>query len=90
MARGGGTEALRARGEIARARGDKARALADYEVLAAEVDDPAIRLALSKLYEHHVKSFGAALALVEQGTGEGEEALVKRKRRLARKLVKAR
>jgi hypothetical protein len=86
VARGGGAEARRARGDIARARGDKARALADYEALAAEVDDPAVRLLLCKLYEHHVKAFASALALVEQGTGEGEEAQEKRRRRLVRKM----
>ncbi len=90
VARGGGTEARRARGDIARARGDKARALADYEALAAEVDNPAVRLTLCKLYEHHVKAFAEALALVEQGTGEAEEAVERRRRRLARKLSRAR
>ena len=38
--RGGGREAVRARGEIAKARGDKARALADFASLVDEVDDP--------------------------------------------------
>jgi hypothetical protein len=88
VARGGGPEARRARGDIARARGDKARALADYEALAAEVDDPAVRLTLCKLYEHHARSFAAALALVEQGTGEEEEAVERRRSRLTRKLGK--
>jgi uncharacterized protein len=90
MARGGGNEARRARGDIAKARGDKARALADYEVLAAEVDDPRVRLELCKLYEHHVRSFALALALVERGTGEGAEGMEKRKSRLTRKLGRAR
>ena len=90
MARGGGPEARRARGDIAKARGDKARALADYEVLAAEVDDPSVRLELCKLYEHHVRSFALALALVERGTGEGGEATEKRRSRLTRKLGRAR
>jgi hypothetical protein len=90
VSRGGGVEAKKARGEIARARGDKARALADYEDLYAEVDDPAVRLALSKLYEHHVKTYGAALELVLAGTGEAEEATAKRRSRLERKLKRAR
>jgi hypothetical protein len=89
VARGGGAEARRARGDIFRARGDKARALADYEALAAEVDDPAVRLALAKLYEHHVKAFAAALALLDQGTGESEEAGERRRRRLLRKMERA-
>jgi uncharacterized protein YprB with RNaseH-like and TPR domain len=86
--RGGGAEARKARGDIAKARGDKARALADYEVIAAEVDDPSVRLALCKLYEHHVRGFEQALLLVEQGTGEGTEAVEKRRRRLERKLAR--
>ncbi len=90
VARGGGVDAKRARGEIARARGDKARALADYEALYEEVNDPAVRLELSKLYEHHVKTYGAALELVLAGTGESEEATAKRKARLARKIKRGR
>jgi hypothetical protein len=88
VSRGGGAEARRARGDIARARGDKARALADYEALAAEVDDPSVRLALCKLYEHHVRSFAEALALVDLGTGEDEEAASRRRSRLSRKMAK--
>ncbi len=84
--KGGGSLARRARGDIAKARGDKARALLDYEVLSTEVDDPKVRLELAKLYEHHVKSFAAALALVELGTGEKDEELEKRKARLNRKI----
>lgn len=86
VARGGGAVARRARGDIAKARGDKARALADYEVLAAEVDDPSVRLELCKLYEHHVRSFAEALALVERGTGERDEATERRRTRLVRKI----
>lgn len=89
VARGGGVEARRARGEIAKARGDKARALADYESLAEEVDDPSIRLELAKLYEHHVRSFAKALSLVERGTGEGDEAHGRRRARLKRKLERS-
>ncbi|MFO0758256.1 MAG: ribonuclease H-like domain-containing protein [Byssovorax sp.] len=90
VSRGGGVEAKKARGEIAKARGDKARALADYEELSLEVDDPAVRLELSKLYEHQVTAYGAALMLVAQGTGEGEEAAAKRKARLAKKIGRRR
>ena len=40
-----------------------------------EVDDPAVRLALAKLYEHHVRGFARALELVEQVVqGEGQGA----------------
>lgn len=89
VARGGGAEARRARGDIARARGDKARALADYEALAAEVADPAVRLTLCKLYEHHVRGFARALEVLESGTGEDAEATLRRKSRLLRKLEAA-
>jgi hypothetical protein len=90
VARGGGPVARRARGDIAKARGDKARALADYEAIAAEVDDASVRLELCKLYEHHVRSFAAALSLALQGTGEDDEAAARRKSRLERKLARAR
>jgi len=86
LSRGGGAKARRARGDIAKARGDKARALADYEALAAEVDDPAVRLLLCKLYEHHVRAFDKALGLLSQGTGEESEAMVRRRDRLQKKL----
>jgi hypothetical protein len=86
VARGGGHAARRARGDIAKARGDKARALLDYEAIAAEVDDPAVRLALAKLYEHHAKSFERALELVARGTGEADDASERRRARLRRKL----
>jgi len=49
--RGGTPMALRARADIAKARGDRARALADFETLAAAVDDAGVRLELAKLYE---------------------------------------
>jgi hypothetical protein len=89
VARGGGAEAKKARGEIAKARGDKARALADFESIAEEVDDPAVRLSLAKLYEHHVRAFAKALTLLERGTGEVDEALEKRRARLKRKLERS-
>jgi hypothetical protein len=86
VARGGGAEARRAIGDIAKARGDKARALASFEALAAEVDDPTIRLELCKLYEHHARDFAAALAIVERGTGEHHVDVTRRRSRLVRKL----
>ena len=84
--RGAGPDALRARAAIARARGDRDRALVDLEALLAEVDDPAARLDLAKLYEHHVKDAGRALDLVERGVAEKEAQLEKRRARLARKV----
>ncbi len=86
VARGGGAEARKTRGDIHKARGDKARALGDYEVLAQEVDDPAVRLELCKLYEHHVRAFDRALTLIDLGTGESPEAAAKRRGRLEKKL----
>jgi hypothetical protein len=89
LSRGGGASARRARGDIAKARGDKARALADYEVLAAEVDDDGVRLELAKLYEHHVRAFDKALGVLSRGTGEESVALEKRRNRLQKKLDRA-
>lgn len=89
LSRGGGARARRARGDIAKARGDKARALADYEALAAEVDDAGVRLELAKLYEHHVRAFDKALSLLSQGTGEESEALDRRRARLQKKIDRA-
>lgn len=86
VARGGGAAARRERAEIARARGERDLAVADLEALLAEVDDPSARLSLAKLYEHHLRRPGAALSLVERGTGEGDAATGKRRARLARKL----
>jgi hypothetical protein len=83
--RGGGPAALRERAEVARARGERDCAVADLERLVAEIDDPSARLALAKLYEHHVGAPDAALALVLQGTGEGEAATAKRAARLGAK-----
>jgi len=88
-ARGAGAPGVRARAEIAKARGDKARALADFESLAASVDDPAVRLELAKLYEHHAKDAARALALVLEGTGEAEDRRDKRAARLRKKLESA-
>lgn len=88
-ARGAGPDALRAHGEIAKARGDREKALLHFEAFAAEVDDPAVRLELAKLYEHHVRAPASALAWVEQGTGEDEALVTRRRARLARKLENA-
>jgi len=88
VGRGGAAHdlALWARADISKARGDRGRAMADFELLARTVDDPAIRLELAKLYEHHVKAPDRALALTELGTGESPEQASKRRRRLAAKV----
>ncbi|HEX6764341.1 MAG TPA: ribonuclease H-like domain-containing protein [Polyangiaceae bacterium] len=86
LERGAGPEGLRVRGSIARARGDRAQALSDFEALSDEVDEPVVRLALAKLYEHFVKEPLRALELVDQGTGETPEATQKRRARLEKKL----
>jgi tetratricopeptide (TPR) repeat protein len=80
-----GPRARRVRGDLALARGDRARALTDFEALLAMADDDAVRLRLAKLYEHHVREYERALAIVARGTGEGPEAIGKRRRRLERK-----
>lgn len=87
VAKGGGALALRERAEVARARGERDRAVADLEQVVAGVDDPEARLALAKLYEHHVKAPASALALVEQGTSEQPEQAGKRATRLRKKLA---
>jgi hypothetical protein len=89
LSRGAGPEARRAHGEIAKARGDRAQALAHFEAFAAEVDDPAVRLELAKLYEHHVRAPISALGWVEQGTSEDSEQAERRRARLAEKISKA-
>ena len=78
-------EPLRARADIAKARGDRAKALADFETLAAAVDDASVRLELAKLFEHWVRAPARALEWAMQGTGESPEGAEKRTRRLARK-----
>lgn len=90
VAQGAGPEALRARGAIAQARGDRASALRDFERLEHEIDDPAVRLILAKLYEHHVKEPLRALEVAERGTGEKQEATELRLSRLKRKIDRAR
>jgi len=92
--RGGGRAARRARGEIAKARGDKQLAVADYEAVLsgsglaehAAPDDGDVRLELAKLYEHHVRAPALALAHVDAGTSEDDDASEHRRRRLLRKL----
>jgi uncharacterized protein YprB with RNaseH-like and TPR domain len=88
IVRGAGPSAYRVRGEIAKARGDRDAALADFERLAKELDDPALRLELAKLYEHHVKAPEKALEVVLEGTGEDEPALTRRRSRLEKKAAK--
>jgi uncharacterized protein YprB with RNaseH-like and TPR domain len=82
-------DALHARADIAKALGHRDRALADFEALAAAVDDPGIRLQLAKIYEHWLKAPERALAVVEQGTGEGPEGARRRVERLTRKAMRS-
>jgi uncharacterized protein YprB with RNaseH-like and TPR domain len=82
---GEGIDGLSVRARLHRARGDKARALIDFEALSEQVDDPAVRLELAKLFEHHEKDFERALAVVSRGTGEDEQALERRISRLKRR-----
>ncbi|MBK8257603.1 MAG: ribonuclease H-like domain-containing protein [Polyangiaceae bacterium] len=83
---GGGVHARRVSGDISRARGDVAEALLQYETLLTEVEDPAVRLLLAKLYEHKGKAYDRALSHVEAGTHESPVAAEKRRLRLTRKL----
>ena len=83
---GGGVDALRVRAQIAKARGDAASATRDLELVCAEVDDPAGRLELAKLYEHQLRSPARALEWLGRGTTESEDAHARRRARLARKL----
>jgi uncharacterized protein YprB with RNaseH-like and TPR domain len=87
--KGGGAKARRVRGDIEKARGEKLRAIVEYEAAADEVEDPTLRLALAKLYEHAAKSFDKALEVVMRGTGESPEASAKRRSRLVKKLGSA-
>jgi hypothetical protein len=86
--RGAGPSARRVRGEIAKARGDRALALRDFESALSDLDDPALRLELAKLYEHFMKAPGFALALLDRGTSEKEEQHARRRARLERKIAK--
>ena len=90
VARGGGAPALRVRGDIARARGERLAALRDFEQLAADFDDASARLALAKLYEHHVRDPVRALEMTLLGTGETTEARARRQRRLEARIERSR
>lgn len=83
---GGGVDALRVRAELAKARGDALAAIRDLERVCAEVDDPAGRLELAKLYEHRLRHPARALEWLERGTTESEIDDARRRARLARKL----
>lgn len=84
--RGAGSEALRLSAQLHKARGDRSRALLEFEELSRELEDPKVRLELVKLYEHLVKDHESALRVLQQGTGESEERLRRRRERLERKL----
>ncbi len=86
---GVGAEALKQRGEVQKARGERLAALADFEAANEELQDPGLRLALAKLYEHVVRRPDLALAVVGEGTTEKAEAAAKRRARLQSKLDKA-
>jgi uncharacterized protein YprB with RNaseH-like and TPR domain len=88
VARDHAPESFRVRADIAKARGDRAQALADFETIAAAVDDPSVRLELAKLYEHWVKEPERALECVQRGTGESANRALDRAARLARKIAK--
>ncbi len=85
ISEGVGAKALRTRAEIQKALGEKHAALADFEQAYALEPSPALRLELAKLYEHLTKQPARALDLVEQGTGEKQPALTRRRIRLQRK-----
>ena len=86
---GGGVVARRVSADISRARGDTAAALRDYEAILEEVDDPAVRLVLAKMYEHRERAYDRALAMLAAGTTEDEAATELRRARLTRKLGRA-
>ncbi len=89
LQRGAGSDALELRARLHKARGDRARALEDFEALTQEVDDPAVRLELAKLYEHFVKDPARALAVIDSGVDEGEAQTARRRARLAKKLERS-
>jgi len=86
MASGATSAGLRLRAEVRKVRGDVARALLDFQQAALSLDDPALRLTLAKLYEHHARDFERALQLSRRGTGESDAAVEKRQNRLHRKI----
>lgn len=86
LTRGAGTSAMQVSARLHKARGDRTRALLQFEELARDVDDPTVRLELTKLYEHHVKDHRAALRAIELGTSESSTQTEHRRARLERKL----
>jgi thioredoxin-like negative regulator of GroEL len=89
MERGAGKSALLARAEMHKRMGDRERALADFEALSTRGDDPRACLELAKLYEHFAKDPVRALATSLSGTGESPLAASRRRRRLERKIARA-
>lgn len=83
--RGAGPAAERSVAQLYKAKGDRARALESFENLAREVDDPRVRLELAKLYEHFQRDFERALGLLDEGTGESADTLLRRRARLESK-----
>ena len=83
---GGGIDALRIRAQLAKARGDSLGAIRDLEQVCAEIDDPAGRLELAKLYEHRLQHPARALEWLARGTTESPDEDARRRARLARKL----
>lgn len=82
---GAGSEALRLSAQLHKARGDRSRALLAFEELSREIDDPAVRLELAKLYEHLVKDHARALQILQQGTSESLALTERRRARLEKK-----
>ncbi len=83
---GGGTLARRVSADIHRERGDTEAALHEYELLLVEQPDPEVRLVLAKMYEHRLRAYDRALALLADGTTESDEATTLRRARLEKKL----
>jgi hypothetical protein len=83
---GAGDVGLLARGRIANKNGNRALALADFEAVARKVDDPRVRLELTKLYEHYAKDPARALDVARRGTGERADRAERRARRLGLKI----
>ncbi len=83
---GAGGQALKQRGEVQKARGERLLALLDFEAANEQLDDPELRLALAKLYEHVVRRPDLALQVVALGTSEKPEATARRRARLEGKL----
>ena len=86
MEAGAPQQGLLLRAKVRKARGDVARALLDFEALAQELDDAAVRLILAKLHEHSTRNLERALFFAQQGTTEDEARQHARTDRLSRKL----